>query len=293
MTRLLVVAAPTIDLPGGGGKPRPGGPTIYAGCAGALLGCEALASGPVGLEHAGPVVEAHRRLGVRLEPIYYPGPSFVFRLTYEERGRRAELAAAPRGGSIPLTLLASLLSRARPDVVVFSPVAFEVPPPAVPLALLSGARVVAVDPQGYSRVLGGAWPSALARGGYTFIHYSADDAQPAGSVPGLVYYTRGAEEGAVMLNGAKLGVIPRPRRVLSDPTGAGDAFTAAVACCLAGGGDVVECAREAVSIVPEALEEAHRAAEEASRALGLLPPPPVEPVGAAEGVKHLPGHEVY
>ncbi len=258
MTDLLVIAAPTIDVIPPRSKPRPGGPTLYAGYAGRVFGCRARAVGPVGLERIHLVVEAHRNLGVDLEPVAYPGPPYSFQLIYSERGREALLVNVPSSKSLPIAVIASILTRLKPNVVVFAPVGLEVPPQVLPLATLSGASVVALDPQGYSRVFGSLWPSVLQRGSYTFIHYSSDDAQPSEAIPGLVYLTRGVEEGSIIFNGAQIGSIPRPTRILDDPTGAGDAFTALVACCLAREGDPINCARVAVDILPDVLEEAHK-----------------------------------
>lgn len=259
MTDLLVIAAPTIDVIPPRSKPRPGGPTLYAGYAGKAFGCRARAAGPVGLERIHLIVEAHRSLGVNLELVAYPGPPHTFQLIYREHGREALLVNVPSSKSLPIAAIASILTRLKPDVVLFAPVSIEVPPQALPLATLSGARVVALDPQGYSRVFGSLWPSVLQRGSYTFIHYSSDDVQPSEAIPGLVYLTRGVEEGSIIFNGVRVGSIPKPTRILEDPTGAGDAFTALVACCLAREGDPVYCARVAVDLIPEVLEEAHKA----------------------------------
>ncbi len=154
MTDLLVIAAPTIDIIPPRRSPRPGGPTLYAGYAGKVFGCRPTAIGPVGLESVNVVLEAHKSLGVNLAPAIYPGAPYTFRLVYEEHGREAVLAGMPSTRSLSTADIATALNTVRPDVVLFAPVSLEVPPSALPLATLSGARVVAVDPQGYARAFG-------------------------------------------------------------------------------------------------------------------------------------------
>ena len=264
--RALVIAAPTVDLLGG--RARPGGPGLYAGTAAARAGCEAHALGPAGQEDVAGAAKAHGALGVRLHSVQSPGPSYTFEIRYTPSGRVMGLAGRPGMACLGEHQVIPLIEEVDPDVVIVAPVHGEAPPGLLPL-IRHAARdaLVALDPQGYSRVYGASWPHAIPRGSYDLLHYSTDDPQPPKAPPGLVLLTDGARPGVVLLDGSPIARIPEPPRVLDDPTGAGDAFTALTACCTASTWDPTECAARAAQAVPGVLEEAH------SRLEGLAGPP--------------------
>ena len=259
---VLVVAAPTLDLIDGG-PPRPGGPTLYAGHAAARRGCEAHALGPVGSEGLWLIARAHEALGVSLHPIESTGPPFTFHHTYRGGGaRESRLAARPAVSALPPHLPAAHARNLRADAVLTMPVYGEVPPSALPLVSMEVALHV-VDAQGYSRLLGRSWPHSLPAGSYGLLHYSTDDHAPPHPPGGVVLYTMGSRGAVLLVNGEVEARVPAPRRLLGDPTGAGDAYTALAACCALEEGRLTRaCLEAAAEELPGVLDDAHAILEE-------------------------------
>jgi len=250
--RLLVVAGATLDSVDGGPW-RPGGPGLYAAAAAGALGCSVDVLGPLGVDDAWLVARAYRSLGARLLGPLTPGCSYRFRHAYTPGGRvsRVECRPAPLG---PDSLAAAGLDGY--DALLVSPVHCEVSPEAAAhLAVNAPAAVRALDVQGFARCYGHIPSRAL--GGYTVVHASSDDTpRPPRARAGLVAYTLGPGGGVLLSPRGVEARIPEPPRLLGDPTGAGDAFTASLACLLSEGLSPGEAAGLAVEATVEALEAA-------------------------------------
>lgn len=254
------MAAPTLDLIDGR-PPRPGGPTLYAGYAAARWGCDAHALGPVGSEGLWLIARAHAALGVSLQPLESTGPPFTFHHTYRAGVRESRLAARPAVPTLPPHLPALHAKALRVDAVLTMPVYGEVPPSALPLTSME-TRLHVVDAQGYSRLLGPSWPHALPAGSYGLLHYSTDDHAPGSPPGGVVLYTMGREGAVLLVDGRVEARVPAPSRLLEDPTGAGDAYTALAACCALEEGRLTRaCLEAAAEELPGVLDEAHSALE--------------------------------
>jgi len=251
---LLVVAAPTLDYIHG--SRRPGGPGLYAAAAAGLVGCSVEVLGPVGFEDLHLIAPAYHRLGASLRGPLVAGCSYRFSHRYTRWGRVSRVECRPS----PLSVSDLRLVAERYDAVMVSPVGCEVPRDVAELALARASKASALDLQGYARCGLLEWVKGL--GGLVLVHYSSDD--PVDAPPslhaGTVAYTEGADGGQLLSpRGVEERLPPLPR-VLEDPTGAGDAFTALALCIYTiEGGDPGCAARRAVELVPKALEVASEA----------------------------------
>jgi sugar/nucleoside kinase (ribokinase family) len=68
----------------------------------------------------------------------------------------------------------------------------------------------------------------------------------------VVALKRGAA-GALVRGGEEEVVLPAPRTMVVDPTGAGDAFCAGFLACWAGGADLRECADAGIATAARAI----------------------------------------
>jgi len=241
---LLVVSPPALDLVSG--RARPGGPGLYAGAAWAMEGGRAAAVGPAGyctLE----TVRAEERLGAPRLGYVVAGPGHVNRLVYTATGRQVEIIH-PAPALDPQEVAGSLAGGW--DAVLLSPLAGE--DPGVARLLEGGARLVAVDVQGYARV--GLEPWSLY-GRLLVVH--AGDGEPWRPGAGrVVVVTRGPGPVDVYVDGSLAGRV-YPEGGVVDPTGAGDVFTSLFLLGFLEEGDPVGAARRAVEGVPGALASIH------------------------------------
>ena len=242
--RILVVSPPTLDLIDG--RCRAGGPGLYAGVTIRVLGWRAEAVGPVGyvtLES----VRVERSLGVERLGYQVDGPGFVFRIEYEDSSRRVSQVGVPR---VIDTSAVLSLADGYYEAVLVSPVYGEEPGTLPPL-LAGRAGLVAVDVQGYYRVGLGA------PGGERLVSLS-HTGEEEGEGPSSVYVnvmTRGYGTVTVQYRGGEEFLRdPRGPR-LSDPTGAGDAFTGALLVLLAEGYAVEDAVAEASEVVASVLPD--------------------------------------
>ena len=242
--RILVVSPPTLDLVDG--VCRAGGPGLYAGATIGALGWRAEAIGPVGyatLESA----RIERSLGVERLGYHVDGPGFIFRLEYEGSSRRVSQVGVPR--VIDASTVLSLADGYY-EAILVSPIYGEEPGILPPL-LAGKARVVAVDVQGYYRV------GLEAPGGERLVSLSHTGEEEGGG-PSSVYVnivTRGYGAVTIRYRGGE-AVMRDPRGPrLSDPTGAGDAFTGALLVFLSEGYAVEDAVAEASGIVASVLPD--------------------------------------
>jgi sugar/nucleoside kinase (ribokinase family) len=248
---LLVVGAPTLDYIRGSW--RPGGPGLYAAAAASLAGCRVEVLGPVGSEDLHLIAPSYRELGATLKGPLVAGCSYRFSHRYTRHGRASSIECKPS----PLSASDLRLAAERYDAVLVSPVGCEVPRDVVELALARASRASALDLQGYARCGLLEWIEGL--GGLTLIHYSSDDPIEDVSLPrgGVTAYTEGASGGQLLSPAGFQRRLPPPPRLLEDPTGAGDAFTALAICIYTvEDEDPVNAATRAVELVPKALETA-------------------------------------
>ncbi len=248
--KLLFLASPTVDYIGGGG-PRPGGPGLYGGLAARLLGYDPYVVGPLGFEDLW-VIGEYRRYGIEYLGPRRPGCGYRFRHFYTEQGRVSEILCMPH----PLALdeaLEALMTKTY-EVIVVSPVGCEVPPWILPVLASTGIPVT-LDIQGFTRCYGDLWEQVLTRlQGVLIVHVSSDDLpQPPRLGGSVIAYTKGLEGGLVVAGEDWISELPRPSRLVEDPTGAGDVYTVIAAIRLAGHGDPVRAAVEAGDIAPGVL----------------------------------------
>ena len=248
MYRALVVSPPTIDVLEGGC--RAGGPALYAGYAFRELGVEPYAVGPVG--HATmEVVRVEWGLGIRRAGYMIAGPGMVFEISYEGPSRTIRARS-----SVPVIDTSPVLGVAGGigylDVALVSPVYGE-EYGGLPLLLQGYSRMVALDVQGYSR-RGLLYPWSI--GEVQVVHASEGEA-PYRPSAWLFLLTRGPGRVDVYMYGRLLGGVDPPGGVLEDPTGAGDAFTAAFLGYLLRGYGVEDSVALASEVVPSLLEEVH------------------------------------
>jgi len=246
---LLVVGAPTLDYIWGSW--RAGGPGLYAAAAASLIGCRVEVLGPIGVEDLHAIAPAYKLLGASLRGPLVAGCSYRFRHRYTRHGRISSIECRPS----PLGAGDIRLVGDRYDAVIVSPVECEVPRDAAEQALARAMRASALDLQGYARCSLLEW--IWGAGGVTYIHYSSDDPidYPIRRPAGMIAYTDGPRGGLVMSSRGVEARLPPPPRLLDDPTGAGDAFTALALCIhIVEGEDPTSSLRRASSLVPEALE---------------------------------------
>ncbi len=241
---LTVAAAPTIDLILLHDETlvRPGGPGLYASAAARLLGSQTRLVGAPGQCTAATVM-AEASLGARrlTPPTVSPGAVFV--LMYWDRERSFLVASRPTPLDAPPA----------GETVLSSPVYGEAPLP------VSQGLVIGVDAQGYVRA--GLEGLLESRGAYQVLHYSRGELDSPPSVAGIVVETNGPGPITVYAGGREACRVPVRGPLLEDPTGAGDAFTAAYTILVARGLDPCGAAEEASRLVPEALGAAREAAE--------------------------------
>jgi 1D-myo-inositol 3-kinase len=252
----LVVGHVTLDV--GPGGAAPGGSAYYAARTLAALGARARVLTAAGSDF--PAAEA--LAGV--EAAVAPAPATTrFENAYDPDGRRTQRAVAFAPPLEPSALPAAWRDA---DALLLAPVLGE-----VDLRAWAGAvraRAVAVGVQGWVRAVGpggavlqprwGFDPADLAGVGAAVV--GEDDlrgqgdlvARLAAAVP-LVVLTRGARGCEVVVRGRTVRVGVHPAREV-DPTGAGDAFAAALVLGLARGLPPVEAARlgaAAASVIVE------------------------------------------
>ncbi len=262
MRSLLVVSPPTLDYIyiRGSEVKRAGGPALYASFGASLLGYRVLALGPWGWETAESVT-VERDVGVERVGYPFAGRGAVFRHYYVEGKRISEILGRPE--AVRLDEFIGSVEDLKPDIVMISPVTGEeaghVLAAAVPLTTV---RCIALDVQGYVRGYNHLWYSFIARSRRLVIHASTDDLseEDASLIAdrGILVYTRG--EGPVTLyDGTAKIEYSGPRRRVTDPTGAGDIFTAIFSSTYCETLDAESSLRAAVELTPKALEAAREA----------------------------------
>lgn len=239
--KLVVYAPPTVDVKGG--QAFPGGPGLYASAAARVLGAEAVLVGDYGYcTQAALRVEA--RLGAKRRGAPRPGPGAVFLMDYRGEERFFTVAGLPH----PIRCSHAV----HPGIGLLSPVYGEAPAPSTLLGAPGG-----VDAQGYAR----AGLEALVDEPGIILHYSRGELDGPPKRPFLTVETDGPRPVTVYVRGEPACRVPVRGARLEDPTGAGDAFTAALLLLLARGLDPCGAVEEASRTVPEALETAREAME--------------------------------
>jgi sugar/nucleoside kinase (ribokinase family) len=226
-----------------------------------MVGWRVYAVGPWGWETVD-TTAVERDVGVERLGYQAAGRGAVFRHVYGPRGRVSEILGRPEGFRVEEVLRA--VDEVRPDAVLISPVTGEEAGHAAALlAQRSDVRCVALDVQGYVRGYGGSWPGLLPGARTLLVHMSSDD-EGAGEalrwVAGrhLLVYTRGAGPVTIAGPGGLSASLPGPSKIVRDPTGAGDIFTAIALAEWCSGAPVEEAVARALEKTPEALEEARR-----------------------------------
>lgn len=219
LLKLAVVAPPTLDFIGG--ACRAGGPAVYAGGVFAGLGGTVTAVGPFGYL-TGAVVRVEEELGVRRAGYPVPGPGLVFELEYRGPVRTATPLTEPVALD-PQVVLEYLDAHAYFDAVLLDPVYGEDWGGLQPL-LSRYARLSGVDVQGYVRV--GLDPVAL-RGSAQLAHGSRGELS-GGTMALLTVVTDGPGRITLIESRGPVATVNPVRGMLRDPTGAGDAYTAAL-----------------------------------------------------------------
>lgn len=209
---ITVAGNPTVDIiiTDKGVTKRYGGPIYYTSLFFGSLGTRAKAVGVASSDVSGEIEQLLRSLGVQPE-LEEADVTTTFELDYRSKPRRVRLLAKP----------SRRIARVSGDIVILSPVYDEL------LGAEIRGRNIVVDLQGYVR---SGTPPPRA----DLVHFSYDDMQVAAEElvkmeerwP-VVVYTLG-EEGAYIMERGTLYYINSARLEVSDATGSGDVFLAAL-----------------------------------------------------------------
>ena len=257
MPGLVVVSPPTLDLIRVGGRvyTKPGGPALYGGFGARLVGVGVVSVGPVGyltLESA----RAEALLGVSRGGYGTSSPGFVFSHEYESGYRRSTVLH--RGPAMDPQRVIDVVDSARPDMALLSPIYGE-EWGLLAEALRQMVDCMALDLQGYVRAGLGDRFLGVVRGRYTLLHASDEDIGP-GLLSrlhsnGYIVYTAGTGPIRVIYGRGSIDVtVGGPKRVVKDPTGAGDVFTALALYRFCSTWDIEEAVKYSVEKTPEVLE---------------------------------------
>ncbi|MCE4612446.1 MAG: hypothetical protein F7C07_01245 [Desulfurococcales archaeon] len=257
MPGLVIVSPPTLDLIRIGGRAftKPGGPALYGGFGARLVGVRVFSVGPVGyltLEST----RAERLLGVVRGGYSTASPGFVFSHEYEAGYRRSSVLH--RGPAMDPQAVLDLVDRARPDMALLSPIYGE-EWGLLAEQLRQMVDCMALDLQGYVRAGLGDLFLGVVRGRFTLLHASDEDIGPGmlGSLEssGYIVYTAGTGPIRIVYNRGRLDLTIRgPKKIVEDPTGAGDIFTVLALYRFCSTWDVEEAVKYSVERTPHALE---------------------------------------
>jgi len=223
--QILILGSLTLDFIEG--VTRAGGPGLYGGIVASLLGCKALVLGPLGCEDQRILATLKKFSIDYLGPVTV-GCGYRFVHKYLGNGRRfSKVICRPR----PLSFSDFRNLNRRLDGILISPVGCEIPPWIVEWVYNNlSFDALFLDAQGLIRCYGDLWRILLPTLN-AFYHVSDDDLDVFEPMKrGVVCFTRGVRGGVVFLEGKPSLKLPPPRRLVKDPTGAGDVFTTIALC---------------------------------------------------------------
>ena len=225
----MIIGAPTIDNIDG--RKVVGGPGLYGGLAAISLGCKAYVLGPLGSEDLSPMI-VYRKLNIDYLGPVKSGCTYTFKHRYTaiEKRRKSEIIC--RSSSLSTDDLKKLSDMVI-DIVLVSPVCCEINPSLIKwLYMQNSTKIFLIDLQGVIRCFGDNGISFFTSIG-TIYHVSSDDISKIPPLRGIVSYTRGLEGGWVFVNNDEVLRLPKPSKIVEDPTGAGDIFFTLFACLYA------------------------------------------------------------
>ena len=266
MSTIVVVGSVNVDLVAAGGRlPRPGETVAMArfaeihggkggnqAAAAAALGATTHLVGAVGADHWGATARADLAArGVRLDGLRtVPGPTGVAIILVDDVGENSIAVVAGANAAVTAEDVGAALAAA-PDEGVVVVACLEIPLPAV-VAAARGAR-----DRGWAFVLNpapaGPLPADLVALSTVLTPNESELAALGGAGALLaagaeaVVVTRGGAGCELHRAGSGPVSVPAARAEVVDTTGAGDAFTAALAVALAGGEDLTAAVRFAAA----------------------------------------------
>ncbi len=242
------MSPPALDIVNGSW--RPGGPGLYAGIALKLVGAKPLLVGPIGYMTLA-TVAVEREAGLARLGYSTTSPGAVFEIRYRGDERSVEPLHQPP--ALDTVEVLKAVRRLYWDAVILSPLLGEEAGWLLPL-LWSSARLVVVDVQGYSRA--GLVDVVGGRGVHQLLHASRGEDVWGEEPWGIAVVTDGMGPIRVYTSWGEEVVVDPVGPRLSDPTGAGDAFTGLLAVMLLRGYSLGDAVERASSMVHIALSKA-------------------------------------
>ncbi len=225
----MIIGAPTIDDING--RKAIGGPGLYGGLAAISLGCKAHVLGPLGSEDPSPMI-IYKKLNIDYLGPIKSGCTYTFKHRYIAIKKRRKSEIVCRSSSLSVDDLKKL-DDIDIDIILVSPVHCEISPNLIKwLYIQNPTKIFLIDLQGVIRCFGDNWVSFFTSMGGVY-HVSSDDINEAPPLKGVVSYTHGLEGGWVFVNKGEMFRLPRPDKIIEDPTGAGDIFFVLFACLYA------------------------------------------------------------